>query len=131
MSNSLQPYGLQPTRLFYAWVSPGKNTGVGCHALSPGELPDPGIKPASLTSPALADVIFTTSASLILVDQDYSQVGKIPWRRERLPNPVLWPGEFDGMESPWGRKEWDMTERLSLSRLLFFSSSILLSLYYR
>ena len=104
---------------------------MGCHALSPGELPDPGIKPASLTSPALADVIFTTSASLILVDQDYSQVGKIPWRRERLPNPVLWPGEFDGMENPWGRKEWDMTERLSLSRLLFFSSSILLSLYYR
>ena len=37
-----------------------------------------------------------------------------PWRRERLPNPVLWPGEFDGMESPWGRKEWDMTEQISL-----------------
>ena len=28
-------------------------------------------------------------------------VGKIPWRRERLPTPVFWPGEFDGrsMES--------------------------------
>ena len=21
-------------------------------------------------------------------------VGKIPWRRERLPTPVFWPGEF-------------------------------------
>ena len=21
-------------------------------------------------------------------------VGKMPWRRERLPTPVLWPGEF-------------------------------------
>ena len=41
-------------------------------------------------------------------------LGKIPWRRERLP-PVFWPGEFHGLYSPWGRKESDMTERLSLS----------------
>ena len=39
---------------------------------------------------------------------------KIPWRRERLPSPVFWPGEFHGMYSPWGCKESDMTERLSL-----------------
>ena len=37
--------------------SPGKNTGVGCHVLSPGELPDPGIEP---TSPALAE-LFTAA----------------------------------------------------------------------
>ena len=24
-------------------------------------------------------------------------VGKIPWRRERLPTPVFWPEEFHGM----------------------------------
>ena len=30
-----------------------------------------------------------------------------PQRRERLPTPVFWPGEFHGL-SPWGRKEWDM-----------------------
>ena len=42
-------------------------------------------------------------------------VGKIPWRRERLPTPVFWPGEFHGLYSPWGRKELDTTERLSLS----------------
>ena len=24
-------------------------------------------------------------------------VGKIHWRRERLPTPVLWPGEFHGL----------------------------------
>ena len=45
-----------------------------------------------------------------------SWVRKIPWRRERLPTPVFWPGEFHGMYSPWGRKELDTTERLSLSR---------------
>ena len=38
-------------------------------------------------------------------------VGKIPWRRERLPTPVFWLGEF---HSPWGRKELDPTEQLSL-----------------
>ena len=42
------------------------------------------------------------------------QVGKIPWRRERLPTPVFWPGEFNGLYSPWGCKESDTTEQLSL-----------------
>ena len=36
--------------------------------------------------------------------------GKIPWRREQLPTPVFWPGEFHGLYSPWGLKELDMTE---------------------
>ena len=44
-------------------------------------------------------------------------VGKIPWRRDRLPTSVSWPGEFRGLYSPWGRKELDMTEWLSLSFL--------------
>ena len=41
-------------------------------------------------------------------------VGKISWRRKRLPTPVFWPGEFLGMYSPWGHKDSDTTERLSL-----------------
>ena len=24
-------------------------------------------------------------------------VGKIPWRKDRLPTPVFWPGEFHGV----------------------------------
>ena len=36
MSNSLWPHGLEPTRLLCPWNSPGKNTGVGCHALLQG-----------------------------------------------------------------------------------------------
>jgi len=35
-------------------------------------------------------------------------VGKIHWRRDRLPTPVFWPGEFHGLYSPWGHKESDM-----------------------
>ena len=50
---TLQPYGLWPARLLPPQDSPGKNTGVGCHALSPGDLPNPGIEPVSLKSPAL------------------------------------------------------------------------------
>ena len=46
-------------------------------------------------------------------------VGKTPWRRERLPTPVLWPGEFHGLYCPWGCKESDMTEWLSLSVFTF------------
>ena len=47
-----------------------------------------------------------------------SWVGKIPWRREKLPTPVFWPGEFHELYSPWGRKELDMTEWLSC--IIFF-----------
>ena len=36
MSSSLQPSGLQPTRLLCPWGSPGKSTGVGWHALRQG-----------------------------------------------------------------------------------------------
>ena len=43
-------------------------------------------------------------------------VGKIPWRRDRLPAPVFWPGEFHGLCIAHGlAKPTDMTERLSLS----------------
>ena len=44
-----------------------------------------------------------------------SQVTKIHWRRDRLPTPVFWPGKFHGLCSPWGCKEMDKTEWLSLS----------------
>ena len=45
------------------------------------------------------------------------RVGKIPWRRERLPIPIFWPGEFHGQRSlagynPRDHKESDMTEGL-------------------
>ena len=36
VSDSLLPYGLKPTRVFYPWDSPGKNIGVACHVLLQG-----------------------------------------------------------------------------------------------
>ena len=43
MSDSLRPYGSQPTRLLCPWDSPGNNTGVGCHALLQGIFPTQGL----------------------------------------------------------------------------------------
>ena len=42
-------------------------------------------------------------------------LNSFPWRRERLPTPVFCPDVFHGLYSPWGCKELDMTERLSLT----------------
>ena len=36
MSDSLQPHGLQPTRLLRLWNFTGKGTGGGCHFLLQG-----------------------------------------------------------------------------------------------
>ena len=47
MSDSVRPQRWQPTRLLCPWDSPGKNTGVGCHALLHGIFlthgPNPGV----------------------------------------------------------------------------------------
>ena len=42
MSDSLQSHELYPTRLLCPWDFPGKNTGVGCHALLQGIFPTQG-----------------------------------------------------------------------------------------
>ena len=49
MSDSFQPYGLQPARLLCPWDSPGKNTGVGCHALLQGIFQTQGLNPDLLS----------------------------------------------------------------------------------
>ena len=43
MSHSLQPHRLQPARLLCPWDFPGKNNGVGCHALLQGIFPIQGL----------------------------------------------------------------------------------------
>ena len=41
------PWTEEPGRLLCPWDSPGENTEVGCHFLSPRDLPNPGIEPGS------------------------------------------------------------------------------------
>ena len=50
----------------------------------------------------------------------HPRVRKFPWRSEWQPTPVFLPGEFHGQRSlvgywPWGHKELDLTERVTLS----------------
>ena len=47
-----------------------------------------------------------------------------PWRREWIPTPIFLPEEFHGQrslvgDSPWGGKELDMTEWLTLCTVHF------------
>ena len=48
VSNSLQPYGLQSTRLLCPWNSAGKNTGVSCYSLLQGTFLTQGSNPVLL-----------------------------------------------------------------------------------
>ena len=34
------------------------------------------------------------------------ELGRFPWRRERLPSPLFWPGEFHGQRSLAGYSPW-------------------------
>ena len=61
MSNSLWPFGLQPTRLLCPCNFSGKNTGMGCHFLLQGIFPtQESNEPTSLSSLAFAGGRFTT-----------------------------------------------------------------------
>ena len=63
-----------PARWLCPWNFPGKNTGVGCHALLPGDLPDPEDELESLSC---IDWGFFTSgatreAPVIILNYNYS-----------------------------------------------------------
>ena len=60
---TLQPQGLEPTRLLCSWDSPGKNTTVGCHALLQGTSLIQGKNLSLLTLTCIGDAFFTTSVT--------------------------------------------------------------------
>ena len=88
MSDSFWPYGLQPARLLCPWGFSRQEHWSGLSCPPPGDLPDPGIKPASLMSPALADKFFTTSAPW------EAQMWAMLWEKKRIILKVIqrWPG---------------------------------------
>ena len=70
-----------------SWDSPGKNTRVGCYALLQEDLPDPEMEPAYLTSLALPDELFTTTATWeALIGQFHP---KSPWRWPAIPRSLF------------------------------------------
>ena len=134
MSDSLQPHGLQPTRVLCAWDSLGKNTAVDCHTLLQGIFPTQGSKPhllcplhwecGVLTTGLLGKtfIFFLTSlffGSIVAVQHcmlpekvmaphSSSLAWKIPWTEE--------PGRLRSMGS-WGVGH-DWATSLSLFTLM-------------
>ena len=64
MSDSSRPHELQPTRHLHPWDFPGKSTRQeywsGLSFPTPGDLSNPGVKPAAPALSALAGRFFTT-----------------------------------------------------------------------
>ena len=68
---------------------------------------------------AIPDGTVVKNPPAVTGDAVLTQVGKIPWSKKCQPTPVFLPGKFPGQRnlvsySPWGGKELDMTERLSV-----------------
>ena len=63
MSDSSQPYGLQPTRLLRPWDFPGKSTGVGCHC----------------------PVVILMGWAWVKTDLQFSEITCADWKRGGLP----------------------------------------------
>ena len=70
-----------------AWDIPGKNTEGGCQ-YSPGDLSDPGIKPASPVAPALAGGFFTTEPPG--KPHIFMVCGEESWPEATMPGSKLW-----------------------------------------
>ena len=108
------PQGFNPES-----IDPGcfSDSSVGkestCSAVDPSSIPELGRSPGegigyplqySWTS-LVAQLVKNPSA--MQENWVWFWVGRIPWRRERLPTPVFWPGEFHGLYSPIGsHKSW-------------------------
>ena len=81
-----------------------------CNAGDPGSIPGSGRSPGEGIGYPLQYSRASLVAQLIKNRPQCRRpgfdpwVGKIPWRRERLPTPVFWPGESHGLYSPWGCK---------------------------
>ena len=73
-----------------------------CNAGDPGSIPGSGRSDGERIgyplqyswAPLVAQLVKNLSA---IQETWVPWVGKIPWRRERLPTPVFWPGEFHGL----------------------------------
>ena len=72
VSDSLWPQGLSSTRLLCPWDSPGKNTGVGCHALLQGIVRTQGSNPHLLRLPHCRQILY------------HWATGKVPLRHGAL-----------------------------------------------
>ena len=130
VSDSLWPHGLGPARLLHPWDSPGKNTGVGCHALFQG------IFPTQESNQILhcRQILYQLSYQEVFPSgsdgkesacnaRDLCSIpgsGRSSGEENGKPLHYSWPGKSYGRRSlvgsnPWGHKESDLTEQLTNS----------------
>ena len=99
------------------WDSPGKKTGVGCHALLQGILLTQGSNPGFLHC-RLPWWLRGYSVCLQCGRPGFDPwVGKIPWRRKWQPTPVFLPGESIWWATVHGVSESDRLHSLALDHL--------------
>ena len=117
----------------YIFVSVGNES--TCNAGDPGSIPGLGRSAGEGISHSLHYSWASLVAHLVKkppamwvnlwVDPRFNLwVGKIPWRRERLPTPVFRHGECHGLHSLWGCKGSDVTVWPSLSHSYILVNSI-------
>ena len=73
------------------------------------------VRESGMDMDTLLDLTWRTNRDLLDSTGDSAQSSVITSWFKWQPTPVFLPGGFHGLYSPWGRKELDTTERLSLS----------------
>ena len=104
--STLQPHGLQPTRLLCPWDFPGKNTRAGCHLLLQGIFPTQG------SNTSLSNLLLWQVGSLPLGhlgSQPHSSI--LAWK-------ISWTEELGGSQSMGSQRvgcNWAHTQQRDLS----------------
>ena len=101
---------LTPSILFINFTGSSAGKEPACNAGDPGLIPGSGKSAGEGIGYPLQYSWASLVAQLVkkppVMWEFNLWVRKIPWRRERLPTPVFWPGEFHGLYSPWVAKSW-------------------------
>ena len=98
----------------------GSSTGKesACNARDPSSSPGTGRSTGNGIGYPLQYFWASLMAQLVknLPEMRETWIWSLGWENplERLPTQVFWSGECHGLYSPWGHKELDTTERLSL-----------------
>ena len=79
-----------------------------CNAEDPGSISGSGRSPGEGSGYPLQYSWVSLVTQLSMGWEDPLETGKA------IPTLVFWPGEFHGLYSPWGHKESETTEQLSL-----------------
>ena len=89
---------------------PGSSAGKesACNARDPGLIPGWESYPLHYSWASLVAQL-TKNLPSMQETWVWSLVGKIPWKRERIPTPAFWPGEFHGLLSAWGCKQTQLS----------------------